>query len=68
MFKNCEECGREFDSNKTEPTLVGYGREINQEYVRRRPHSNLCEHCLMQQIAEEQQSRAELLKNTAPQD
>ena len=68
MFKNCEKCERKFNSNETKRTVAGYGREINQEYARQRSHSNLCEDCLLQQIAEEQQSRAELLKNAAPQD
>lgn len=51
MIKNCENCQAPFDSNRTQPEMVGSGDErVFRNFERLCKTSNLCEPCLVKHI------------------
>lgn len=63
----CSECTSSYNPYATEPTIIGYGEQVNREFARYRKHFDLCERCLISKIqsdiaaaqAEKEESPAE---------
>ena len=56
----CSQCGGGYDSFQTFPRVAGFGREVNEEYTRRRKSGrfDLCDHCLVRIILAERDRAA----------
>lgn len=51
MVKNCEKCQAPFDSNRTQPEMVGSGDErVFRNFVRLCKTLDFCEPCLVEHI------------------
>ena len=60
----CSKCGGSYDRSRTFPLVGGFGREVNEEFTRRRTSGqfDVCDHCLIRLVLTDR-DRAEAAAN-----